>query len=130
MVTESNTPDTFDASSRQMSAGTCFDVRAPGGVSSSLVKQLDRPLHRAHDVAERDRLGRARQEVAALGPALGVDDVGAPQLLEDLLEVAQRHLLASRDVARLRRSARRCDRRCRTPPALRIAFSSTASFLT
>jgi hypothetical protein len=48
MVTESNTPETFCASSRQMSAGTCFEVRVvdpprppgplvpPGGVSSSV----------------------------------------------------------------------------------------------
>ena len=102
MVTESNTPDTFDASSRQMSAGTFLDERAPAGVSSSVARSSNRPLHRADDVAERDRLGRAREEIAALGPALGVDDVGAAQLLEDLLEVAQRHVLAPRDVARLR----------------------------
>src|SRR5437660_1777937 len=71
-------------------------------IASAMRSFTDRPLHRAHDVADRDRLGRARQRVAAVGPALPLDELGPFQLLEDLLEVAQRHLLAPRDVARLR----------------------------
>ncbi len=70
MVTESNTPDTFDASSRQMSAGTCLEVRAPpfGGVGpDELLGQTAQPhQRRAADELEDvvDLHGRLRQASA------------------------------------------------------------------
>src|SRR5690349_108098 len=38
--------------------------------------ERDRPLHRANDLPERDLLGRAREAVAALGPARALHQAG------------------------------------------------------
>src|SRR5690606_12565251 len=56
-----------------------------------------RALDRLHHVAQGDRRRIARQHVAAAGAALAGHQPGAPQALEDLLEVARRDALALAD---------------------------------
>src|SRR5690606_21472288 len=62
---------------------------------------LDRALQGPHHLGQGDVGGRALEVVAAARAALGLHQPGALEILEDLLEVAQRDVLAAGDVAGL-----------------------------
>src|ERR1700704_5287320 len=59
--------------------------------------RLDRSLEGAHDVARGDRRRIAREDVAATGAALALNEPGLPKAGAELLEIGLGQLLARRD---------------------------------
>ncbi len=70
----------------------------PGAAPSRRVRRGRRALHRPQQRAHRDLLRGTAQPVAARRPAPGVEEPGALELEQDLLEVALRDPLPGRDV--------------------------------
>ena len=83
-----------------------FVLAGPVLVGTPEVAGHDGPVHGAHDLTERDLLGRAGQDVAAAHAALGADQPGAFEGEEDLLEVGLGQSRPLRDVAHRRRALR------------------------
>ena len=54
-------------------------------------------FHGGDDLGDIDAVGRLGQYIAAAGTAHAFDQAGAPQLVEQLLEIGERNLLALAD---------------------------------
>ena len=58
---------------------------------------IDRLVDRGYHVGDRDRVGAARQMVAAARPTDALNEPRAPEFAEELLQVRQRNLLPVRN---------------------------------
>ena len=74
-------------------------VASPVLVGFAEVARLNRPVDGAHDLAERDLLGRPGENVPAANPPFGPDDSGAFQGEQDLLQVGLGKTGPFRDVS-------------------------------
>src|SRR5918999_2331296 len=67
---------------------------AVSDVLGSLAAHADqRTVDRADDVGQRYLLGRTRQPISPIGPALAADNAGTAQLAENILQEFRRYLL-------------------------------------
>jgi hypothetical protein len=72
---------------------------------AAALRGVERLVHRAHDIRDRDGIRRLREVVAPARPARARHERGAPQLAEELLEIGKRNVLPLADGRERHRAA-------------------------